>query len=179
MARWVGLNRAARFYAATTPDFLLAEYVAAVNLSGQPLDYVISLGHNIYTQRGEEMVDFHTALYLFCRMRCDLGLGWQQYDPAPFPGGPIPQANNANGAEAGGVFPPPYEAMEPGLAPGNVAPPQAQPNFAPAAPGPFMQPVIPPHQPGPNVGVIHPMPAPHMDNGAEEIMDPEDIIILD
>jgi hypothetical protein len=177
--RWVGLNRAARFYAATTPDFLPAEYVATVNLVGQPLDYVISLGYNIYTQRGEEMVDFHTALYLFCRLRCDLGLGWQQYDPAPFPGGPPPPPDNGNGGEAGNAFGPAPGAVEPEIVPGDHAQPQGQHNADPADPGPLIPPAAYPHQLGPNVGIGYPMPAPQMNNGAVEGLDPEDIIILD
>jgi hypothetical protein len=155
------------------------------------MDYVMSLGYNIYTQRGEEMVDFQTALYIFCRVRCDLGLGWQQYDPAPFPGGPLPPADNGNGG-GGGAANAGNEANVPMAVPEDIVPHQAQGNNAPAvppqeqiiipapvAPGPFVQAAMPPHLLGFNVGVVPPVPAPLQGNGADDNIDPDDIIVLD
>jgi hypothetical protein len=88
MARWIGLSQAARYHAATTPDFLPAEFAAQVLLAGGPANYTTSLGFNIQSVEGEEKVDFHAALYTFCLEQYALGLGWHPYQPGPLFDGP-------------------------------------------------------------------------------------------
>jgi hypothetical protein len=93
MAHWVGLERAARVYAANTPDFLAETFVHQVQLSGSVTAYAIQMGHNLHTQRGEEALNFLIALYMFSADRCLQGLGLVPYRPIPLLGGPPPGEN--------------------------------------------------------------------------------------
>jgi hypothetical protein len=61
-----------------------------VEQTGNPVNYVISLGYNIQTQQGEEAVDFHGALYSLCMELCLRNVGWQQYQPFPLLNDPPP-----------------------------------------------------------------------------------------
>jgi hypothetical protein len=105
MAHWLGLSQAARHYASTTPGFLPAPYVIQVMMAGGPYDYVVSLGYDVNTQRGEEAVNFHVALHNLCLQLCVQRLGWVPYHPAPLIVGPPPPVPGEAGAAAQGQDP--------------------------------------------------------------------------
>jgi hypothetical protein len=134
MAHWAGLERAARQYAATTPNFIPENFVREVDLSGSVTAYAVHMGHNLNTQRGEEALNFIVALYMFSMHRCLHGLGLQPYHPIPLLGGQ-PPAPNPHGA--GNVNPPPQDneagqGLQPNAqaAAGNAAPAAAVPPVA-------------------------------------------------
>jgi hypothetical protein len=91
------MELAVRHFAATTIGFIPSEHVATVRLNGSPLTYVMNLGYNPYSPRGEEVVNFHYALFYFCLDLCSQGQGDRRYNPNPLGGAYLPQAN------AGGV----------------------------------------------------------------------------
>jgi hypothetical protein len=101
MAHIPRLELAARHHTANTPGFIPSQYVATVQLNGGLTAFIINMGHDIRTQRGEEAANFMHALYTFCLERCALGLGDAQYDPFPFNGVPPQHAPNLGGMAGG------------------------------------------------------------------------------
>jgi hypothetical protein len=200
MARWIGLSQAARYHAATTPDFLPAEFASQVLLVGSPANYATSLGYNILSPLGEEKVDFYAALYSFCLEQYALGLGWQPYQPAfvlegiPQPQGPELEPAGDPGADPQleGDADEPMEDDAEGeqeLLPPNIAPPPGDPVQIPAPtpqhedqhPNPAMAnpvPNVPPHLLGPNIGVVLPIMGPNP-NAVAAVEEDPNVIELD
>jgi hypothetical protein len=180
MTHILRMEAAARHHAATTPGFIPADFVALVRLNGGPVGYTVNMGHNIYTQRGEEAANLFDALFKFSMELCIMGLGEQPYNPFPANVGPPLTPNPEGGADLQEGEVPQGNAPLPQMPAGNPVPnpqPQGQ-GFIPAPGAPYLHVGPLPHPAGRNVGIVHPVPVPAHEGGLQNIED-QDIIVLD